>query len=103
MHKPEPENYADPKESEKRNDRVAREKQKFGEDLLTVLGTPQGRRFYWRLMTHCGIYKNSFTGNSQTFFNEGMRNVGLKLMGDLMENAPEMYILMIKENKHDDR
>lgn len=68
------------------------------DDLRTVLGTPQGRRFYWRTLGECGIYRTSYTGSSNsTCFNEGKREIGLRLMADLMEAAPEKYILMQQE------
>lgn len=67
-------------------------------DVATILGTRAGRRFFWRLITECGIFKSSFTGNNTTFFNEGMRNVGLKFLADSQE-FPDMYLLMMRESK----
>lgn len=69
------------------------------EDIRFLLGTPQGRRFFWRYLDECGVFKTSFTGNSQTFFLEGSRNIGLKLLSDINESAPESYLLMQKEAK----
>lgn len=65
-------------------------------DIASILGTRAGRRFFWRLFTECGIFKTSFTGNNSTFFNEGMRNVGLKFFSDVNE-YPDLYLLMAKE------
>jgi hypothetical protein len=67
-------------------------------DIAFILSHAEGRRFYWGLMKQCGIFKSSFTGNNTTFFNEGERNIGLKLLSDLNEIAPEAYVLMIKED-----
>ena len=36
-----------------------------------------------RLLDRTNILKQSFTGNSETFFNEGKRKVGLAYMNDL--------------------
>lgn len=69
------------------------------EDALFVLSSIQGRRFYWKLMKRCGIFQTSFTGNNTTFFNEGMRNVGLELLKDVNELSPEAYLKMIQESK----
>lgn len=71
-------------------------------DLRAILATEQGRRFYWNLLCYCRIFTSSMTGNSQTFFHEGMRQVGLKLLADLNDHAPEAYFLMLKESKEDD-
>lgn len=69
------------------------------EDILFILSQIQGRRFYWKLMQKCGIFQTSFTGNNTTFFNEGMRNIGLLLLNELNEIAPQAYLQMIEEAK----
>lgn len=69
------------------------------EDIKFVLSSPQGRRFYWRYLSKCGMFTTSFTGNSGTYFKEGERNVGLRLYADMMAASPDSYLLMIKENK----
>lgn len=68
-------------------------------DVKALLKLPEGRRFFWRYLSECSVFKTSFTGNSQTFFNEGERNVGLKLMADINEADPEAYIVMLREAK----
>lgn len=68
-------------------------------DLRFLLNSPEGRRYLWRLMEFCGVYKTSFTGSSETFYLEGQRNVGLLVIRDIMETEPEAYLLMIKENR----
>lgn len=45
--------------------------------LNHVLSTELGRWFFCRLLDRTDILKQSFTGNSETFFNEGKRKVGL--------------------------
>lgn len=72
------------------------------EDVLFVLSTTQGRRFYWELMKRCGIFETSMTGNNTTFFNEGMRNIGLMLLNDLNELAPQAYLKMMEESKYEE-
>ena len=82
----------------------AREKEKFGRerelsDIQHILSTAQGRRFLWRYLETCGIYRSSFTGSSETFYLEGQRNIGLKLLADITEASPESYMLMMKAQK----
>lgn len=71
-------------------------------DIAHVLSTLTGRRFFWRLLQRCGVFKSSFTGNNTTFFNEGERNIGLILLTDLNEADPNAYMLMIQESRIDD-
>ena len=40
-------------------------------DIAWLLSDRRGRRFMWRVFSNAGIFRTSFTGNSETFFNEG--------------------------------
>lgn len=71
-------------------------------DLCVVLATREGRRHTWRQLSDCGVFRSSFTGNSTTFFNEGRRDVGLRLLADVMEARPDAFLLMQQEAKHED-
>ena len=71
-------------------------------DLKVVLGIPEGRRVLWKYLSECGVYKTSFTGNSETFFNEGRRTIGLKIIADIYKSDVDAYALMMKENKEGD-
>ena len=51
--------------------------------LNHVLSTELGRWFFCRLLDRTDILRQSFTGNSETFFNEGKRKVGLAYMNML--------------------
>jgi len=72
------------------------------EDMKWLMGSTRGRRIVWRLLERTGVYRSSFTGNSETFFREGQRNVGLMLMAQINEFSPDQYALMLKET-HDVR
>lgn len=68
--------------------------------LLFILQTEQGRLYLSELMDFCGLYKVSFTGNSETYYKEGMRNVGLKIMADIGKVDPNSYINIMIETKN---
>lgn len=68
-------------------------------DLRLVMSSVEGRRFVWRLLEKAGVFRTSFTGNSTTFFNEGMRNMGLMVLGDVHEACAAEYIVMMNESK----
>jgi hypothetical protein len=65
------------------------------------MSDPRGRRVMWGLLETAGIYRSSFTGNSETFFREGQRVVGLTYLKKMVEHCPEKYALMTKENTSD--
>lgn len=83
------------KEAAKR-ERIARANDK--EDLRFILNSPQGRRFFWRHLTVCGIYKISADqSGSWTYYNEGKRRIALELMQEIVRDCPDLYLLMVKE------
>ena len=75
------------------------------EALNHVLSTELGRWFFCRLLDHTNILKQSFTGNSETFFNEGKRKVGLTYMnmlghiGDGVEGVKKYHQAQLEYKK----
>jgi len=70
-------------------------------DIKALAATPQGLRFFKRLMKIGKVFSTTFTGNSQTFFLEGHRNFALLIFNDLAEAVPEK-ITAIMLNKEKD-
>lgn len=70
------------------------------EDLRFILSTEKGRRFLWQILERAGVFRNSYTGDNSTFFNEGRRNLGLWLIGEIAA-ADEMGLIqmMTEHNK----
>lgn len=68
-------------------------------DLQWVMGDKRGRRFMWRLLERSGVFRISYTGNSETYFREGMRNIGIMQLDDLKTYCEETYIAMERERK----
>jgi hypothetical protein len=68
-------------------------------DFAWLMSDTRGRRFMWRMLEFTGLYRSSFTGNNETFFKEGARNVGLRLISDIHEFAPESYTQMLDEQR----
>lgn len=100
--KPLTQNAADEQQVEKAGKREQSVRDRELNDVRIVLSTPAGRRFVWRYLERCGLFRTSFTGNEgSTFFNEGERNIGIKLLADVNEADPERYLLMMKESKGD--
>lgn len=63
-------------------------------EFKSILSTKPGRALMWRILSICGVYKTSFTGNSTTFFNEGKRAVGLEILTEIFKSDPNAYGLM---------
>lgn len=92
-------NAADPKQVKeaKVSEKEAR-KQEL-QDINAILTTVGGRRFFYRYLVACHVFETSMTGSAYTYFNEGERNVGLRLMADLNDANPEAYSQIIRENR----
>ena len=69
------------------------------DDLRWLMGSKRGRRVTWRLLERTGIFRSSFTGNSETYFREGERNIGLFLLSLVNMHCPEQYALAAQEQR----
>lgn len=71
------------------------------DDLTWLMSDKRGRRVIHGLLGDCGIYRQSYApGDTHgTAFLEGVRSVGLKLMGRISEHCPDRMSEMFKEVK----
>jgi hypothetical protein len=69
-------------------------------DMKFILAIEQGRRFIWSMLSDCGIYSESADqSGSWTYYKEGRRSIGLKLLSKIMDADPDAYLKMMKESK----
>jgi hypothetical protein len=65
-------------------------------DLKWLMGDPRGRRIARRFLERSGVWRLSYSGEAiNTAFREGERNVGLRLLGQLLRAAPEATARLI--------
>ncbi len=95
------ENAGDAQQVKKRREKAKKEGLLRETGLKALMGTPEGRMWMWWLLGMCGVYHLSFVPGSadQTSFNEGARNIGLRLTAEIMRVCPELYSRMQAENK----
>lgn len=68
------------------------------DDIKWLMGHPQGRRFATRLLEETGLRRTSFnTSGSVMAMNEGRKQLGYFLEGELLEIAPEGYLKLLME------
>lgn len=91
----------DPFEPSTAREDQAREKfiarKQVEEDIRRLMAEKWGRRLMWSWLEFAGVRRTAMTGNSQTFFNLGVQNVGLMLEGSIMEHAPDQWVTMVNE------
>lgn len=71
-------------------------------DLKAVLSIVEGRRFIWGLLGDpagkSGVFQSTFNTNALAMaFNEGARSRGLKLLSEVADQFPDLYLLMQSE------
>lgn len=91
-------NAADPRQVLTQKQREKRDQLLLENGERYVMSDARGRYFIRWLLAECGMYRQSFTGNSETFFNEGKRAVGIQLTMELEAGVPEEFLLMWKEH-----
>lgn len=73
-------------------------------DLRTVLETPQGRRFLWRLMGKFKWGQVVFDPIATTMaFNAGMQNAGNFLVSEITEADDQQLLVMMQESQARER
>lgn len=78
------------------------ERQQELKDIEAQLGTAQGRRFLNRMLSECGVYQATFSmDHAAMSFQEGKRNLGIKILADIMEVSPKKYMVMMLEAKEE--
>lgn len=69
-------------------------------DLQKILNMPEGVRYFKHLAEEGYIFRTTYTGNANTYFNEGMRNFALMILGEVVEaNKNVLLKLLIKDEK----
>lgn len=75
------------------------------QDLLNsfvqVLTTEAGQNVVWHILSQCGIYDGGFVQGELSYFNQGMREIGLRIIGVMHDADPAMYAkLQLREVKN---
>lgn len=77
---------------------VALKRKQQVEDFKWLMAHAQGRRIVSRLLEETGVHRTSFNHSGSVMaFNEGKRHIGLFLMAEILEIAPESYTKLLKE------
>lgn len=66
--------------------------------LFNLLQKEEFRDYIWALLERCHMFQTTFTGNSQSYFQEGERNVGLQVLHEMNACDPDAYIKMMQKS-----
>ena len=84
----------------------AQQSQRFVEDLSWVMANVKGRRLMFWLLSQAGVFRTTFLETPQRAaymalamaHDEGRKELGYRLMGEVGRACPERYAQMMKEN-----
>lgn len=71
--------------------RSKRDQQQLVNDYATVFGSEEGLNVLTHIMEMCRINSSTFSGNSATYYFEGVQDVGKSIKRMIMEADPEIY------------
>ena len=92
------ENLIDDSKQKEAEKKAKRRRERDLGDIRKILSIPEGRRFYWKVLSAAGIFRTSWTGSTeQTLVNEGSRSIGLIFLSDLMEASPTSFVQLQRE------
>jgi hypothetical protein len=85
--------------AQRREAKAAKARQAQDDSVVQVLmGSVAGRAWAHDVLEDCGVFRTTFTGEAlQSAFNEGKRNVGLRLLSSIMQACPQAYVQMMGE------
>ncbi len=79
-----------------------RERARDREGWEYFMADRRGRRLLRRLVRFCGVFDSSYSGNSDTYFREGRRDIGLFILAQLREHAPNQFASAVMEQPSDE-
>lgn len=69
-----------------------------GEVLTNLMATTSGRAYIWNELGAAHIFSTSLSLDAiQMAFSEGERNMGLRLLNNVLDYCPDEFILMMRE------
>ena len=98
--KQEPYDCGDPDQVKSRREKLKTRELQSKAALRKFLCEPAGRMWMWDLLARCGVYHPSFSTDPLVMaFNEGRRDVGNFLAGQINRIDPEIFVKMATENR----
>lgn len=96
---------ADPAAEANAKREEARRERQDADVLRLLMHTKPGRAFLYRRLERCHIYASTFAPGQAdvTAFQLGEENIGKRLMLEAMDASPDLYVLMIKEQREESK
>lgn len=77
-----------------------REEKQRAAVIIGLMDLPEGRKWLWDFLAACGLYETPFSESElRMAYNAGRGDVGRRLLADIVQFSPDMYVEMIKEHQ----
>jgi len=88
----------DNSKQEKQQDKAQRRRERELADIRLILKSPEGRRFYWRVLESGRVYNTQFIeSTNRTYFENGRKSVAGDFLSDLLDAKPTAFAEMQQE------
>ena len=69
--------------------------------VTAVMSTVEGRSIVWSILVEAGVFRMSYVSGDPyaTAFNEGSRNHGNRILAEIQDVCPELYLQAMNEAK----
>jgi len=89
---------SDQEQVQKAKKRTARTRADRLEFVRAAMLHEQGRAWFYDILLKCKVISSPFTDDPyRTAFKCGEQNIGLQIMMDIQDAAPEQYLIMVRE------
>jgi len=94
-----PQDVGDAKQVKHRRTKVKIRRDNELEEVRQLLRTPYGRKFLWRVISECGVFKTlSYDEELGMAIKSGRRDIGLWLLREIDEADKNGYLKLIQED-----
>lgn len=91
---------SDPRQVDKRRKKLEDQAEQESAELRALLQLPEFRRYLWRHLSQCGIFRSSLNpSGSMVYFNEGLRSCGLAMWAEVVAADESAILLLLREGK----
>lgn len=64
-------------------------------DLAVLLELPEGKRFFWRLLTHCKTFESIWHSSALIHYNAGTQDIGHWMLSEIAKARPDVLPQMM--------
>lgn len=91
-------NAADPAQVRAAGKREQKNSEQHRDDLRQLLKQDYGRRFIWKILTHCGVFESIWHPSALIHYNSGRQDVGHWLLAQVNDAQLDAILIMMTEN-----